>query len=34
MSMVRIEPAPVMRPKVLDPSVVPTPLNAGVLVRF
>ena len=34
MSIVRIEPALVMRPKVVEPSVVPTPLNVGVLVRF
>jgi hypothetical protein len=31
---VRIEPALVIRPKVDDPSVVPTPLNAGVFVKF
>ncbi len=30
MSMVRMEPALVMRPNVVEPRVVPTPLNAGV----
>ena len=34
MSIVRIEPALVMRPNVVDPSVAPTPQNAGVFVRF
>ncbi len=33
-SIVRIEPAPVTRPNVVDPSVVPTPLKLGVFVRF